>query len=136
MFASAVRDRSQCQALRMHRLCVTPPETSLGPGNLCPQLPSPSAPFYQFLKASAESVKCDLVPAPSQSKYNLLASVLHSSGLSPPLLKTDQHLCRISSPAGTTAKSAATERTSFLCTTCTSKGSLEDGAPGKLIASS
>lgn len=55
-----------------------------------------------------------LVPTPSQSKYNLLASILHSSRPSPLLLKADQHLCRISSPAGTAAKPAATERASFL----------------------
>lgn len=131
MSASSIRDHDWCQALGMHRLCVTPPKTILGPGNLCPQLPSHSAPFHPFFKVSPDASKSDLVPTPSQSI--LLSSVLHSHRFSPLLLKTDQLLCRIPGPAGTTAKSAETERTSSLCTLCTSKGSLEDGATAKLI---
>lgn len=115
----------------MHRLCVTPPKTILGLGNLCPQLPSHSAPFHPFFKVSPDAAKSDLVPTLSQS--NLLSSILHSHRFSPLLLKTDQLLCRIPRPAGTTAKSAATKRTSFLCTLCTSKGSWEDGATAKFI---
>lgn len=131
MSASSIRDHEQCQALGMHRLCVTPPKTILGPGNLCPQLPSHSAPFHPFFKVSPDASKSDLAPTPSQS--NLLSSIPHSHRFSPLLLKTDQLLCRIPRPAGTTAKSAAIRNTSFLCTLCTSKGSLEDGATAELI---
>lgn len=135
MLASSIRDHSWCQALQMHRLCVTPPETILGPGNWFPQLPSHSAPFYQFFKVPPDSVQSDPASVPSQAKCNLLVPILHSSRLSPLLLKTEQHVCRTSSPAGTTAKSAANEGASFHCTVCTSKGCLEDGVTGKLIPS-
>lgn len=103
----------------MHRLCVTPPKTILGPGNLCPQLPSHSAPFHPFFKVSPDACKSDLVPTPSQS--NMLSSILRSPRFSPLLLKTEQLLCRIPRPAGTTAKPAATKRISFLCTLCTTR---------------
>lgn len=91
----------------MHRLCVTPPKTTLGPGNLCPQLPAHSAPFHPFFKVSPDASKSDLVPTPSHS--NLLSSILPSHRFSPLLLKTEQLLCRIPRPAGTTAKPAATK---------------------------
>lgn len=70
--------------------------------------------LLSILQSIPQFCSIGLVPTPSQSKYNLLASILHSSRPSPLLLKTDQHLCRISSPAGTAAKPAATERASFL----------------------
>lgn len=112
MSASSIRDHGLCQALGRYRLCVTPPKSILGPGNLCPQLPSHSAPFYPFFKVSPDASESDLFPTLSLS--NLLPSILLSHRFSPLLLKTDQLLCRILRPAGTTAKSAATNHKGLL----------------------
>lgn len=115
----------------MHRLRVTPPKTTLGAGNLCPQLPAHSAPFYPFFKVSPDASKSDLVPTLSHS--NLLSSILHSHRFSHLLLKTDQLLCRIPKPCRDHSQTCSYQRTSFLCSLCTSKGSLGAGATAQLI---